>query len=169
MGVALFYKVSVIEYIQRVLMLYPNLDNKTLAESYDNIVLPSRKTACSAGYDFICPINIIIKPNESAIIPTGIKCKMRDDYFLAIYIRSSLGIKYDITLKNTVGIIDSDYYGNEDNEGHILVALKNNSNKDFEINAGTRIVQGIITPYERTIDDCSCETRKGGIGSTDNE
>ena len=78
--------------------------------------LPVRKTARSAGYDFMSPKKYFIYPHEYAKIPLGVKAYMEPDEYLALYVRSSLGIKKGLVLMNTVGIIDSDYVDNPDNE-----------------------------------------------------
>ena len=134
--------------------------------NYEDILLPKRSTKNSVGYDFYSLYDITIKPNEIVKIPTGIKVCMNDNEFLAIYIRSSLGFKWDIRMCNQVGIIDADYYGNSENEGHIFVCLKNEGNSAVTINKGDRFVQGIFTPYLITDDDTATGTREGGIGST---
>lgn len=134
---------------------------------YDNIMIPQRKTKNSAGYDFSCCKEEIIKPHETKLFPTGIKAKMEDGEFLAIFIRSSLAIKKGLILSNSVGIIDSDYYNNPDNEGHIMVALTNISDKDVLIEAKERIAQGIFLKYEVVDNEKEIKAKRlGGIGST---
>ena len=134
--------------------------------NYDELTLPKRGTRCSAGYDFYSPISFTLMPGERKVIPTGIKVRMEDNEFLAIYVRSSLGFKWDTRMCNQVGIIDADYYGNSENEGHIFVCLKNEGDKEVNINKGDRFVQGIFTPYLITDDDSATGNREGGIGST---
>ena len=134
--------------------------------NYDDLILPKRGTRCSAGYDFYSSISFTLMPGERKVIPTGIKVCMEDNEFLAIYVRSSLGFKHDVRICNQVIIIDADYYNNEDNEGHILVRIKNEGDKEVSINKGDRLVQGIFTPYLITDDDNATGIRKGGIGST---
>ena len=137
-----------------------------VGSNYDELILPKRGTKYSAGYDFYSPISFTLMPGERKIIPTGIKVCMEENEFLAIYVRSSLGFKYDIRMCNQVGIIDADYYGNSENEGHFFVCLKNEGDKEININSGDRFVQGIFTPYLVTDDDCATGNREGGIGST---
>ena len=109
----------------------------------------------------------IIKPNESMVFKTGIKADMNDDEVLYVYIRSSLGFKYDICLSNNVGVIDSDYYNNEDNEGHINIKLINHGTKDFEVNIGDRIAQCVFMKYLTVDDEEKIDKKRiGGIGST---
>ena len=134
--------------------------------NYDELVLPKRGTKYSAGYDFYSPISFSLMPGERKVIPTGIKVSMEENEFLAIYVRSSLGFKYNVQMCNQVGIIDADYYGNSENEGHIFVCLKNEGDKEVNINKGDGFVQGIFTPYLITDDDSATGNREGGIGST---
>ncbi len=135
---------------------------------YEKIKMPERKTKASAGYDFSSPINCNIKSGESVLIPTGIKCKIPADEVLMIFIRSSLGVKHNIKLSNQTGIIDSDYYNNEDNEGHIFIALENSGKINFKINIGDRIAQGLFTKYYTVVDEKEViAKRKGGFGSTE--
>ena len=116
----------------------------------------------------VSPILITLKPGETIKIPTGIKCKIDRDYVLKLYPRSGLGFKYRLQLNNTVGIIDSDYYGNENNEGHIMAKITNdsNENKTVEIKAGTGFMQGIFVEFGITVDDDADGVRTGGFGST---
>ena len=134
-----------------------------------NLKLPKRATSGSAGYDFFAPFDISIKPWESIVIPTGIRCKFENENFvLKIYPKSGLGFKYGVGLANTVGIIDADYY-NSDNEGHIMIKLTNyNANETVSIRRGKSFAQGIFEMYGLTVDDDEAEkqTRNGVFGST---
>ena len=134
--------------------------------SMNDIILPKRQTSKSSGYDFYLPYDVEIKKGEQVFIKTGVKVKLEDDEFLAIFIRSSMGIKRGLNLSNQVGIIDSDYYGNVDNDGHIMVAVRNISNDDVFLKKHDRICQGIIMKYLVTDDDKTSSTREGGFGST---
>ena len=139
-------------------------------ELYDSIELPKRSTKNSAGYDIRSIEHKTIKSGESVVFRTGIKVEMNEDEVFFIFDRSSFGFKYDIMLSNSVGVIDSDYYNNEDNEGHFSVKLINHGDKEFKINIGDRIAQGIFMKY-LTVDDEEKidKKRKGGIGSTNKE
>ena len=134
--------------------------------NYEDIKLPVRSTAHSAGYDFISPFDFELKPGETIKVPSGIKAQMNEDEFLALLVRSSMGFKYNIRLCNQVGIVDSDYYNNPDNEGHMFIALKNEGEKVFTINKGDKYAQGIFQKYLLTDDDQASGIRTGGIGST---
>ena len=142
-----------------------------IREIYDNIKLPKRSTSGSAGYDFFLPFNTSLKPNESRVIPTGIRCKIEDGWVLKAYPRSGHGFKYGIHLANTVGIIDADYY-NADNEGHIQIKLVNDSSLSESIEfiyleSDSAFCQGIFVPFGITVDDDADGVRTGGFGSTD--
>lgn len=158
--IAKFFKVSIEQFEKAV-------GEKCSQEMFDKITLPVRATAGSAGYDFITSFDVTLKPGESIVIPTGIRCKIKNDWVLQIYPRSGLGFKYRCQLANTVGIIDSDYF-NSDNEGHIMVKITNDSKdgKVLELKAGDRFCQGIFMEYGITYDDDVTNERNGGFGST---
>jgi len=129
-------------------------------------LLPLRGSIKSAGYDFFVPHDVEIEPNKQITIWTDIKAYMKDGEYLALYPRSSVGIKLELRLANTVGIIDSDYYNNENNEGNIGICIRNCGEKSVNLSRGDRIAQGIFQPF-LVSDNCnSGEERKGGIGST---
>ena len=133
-------------------------------------VLPKRKTAKSAGYDFVLPCDVRLNPRSvSAIIQTNVKAFMPDDEVLMLYIRSSIGIKQHVTLANGTGIIDADYFSNPDNDGNIGICLQNNSDEIVSFKKGERIMQGIFVKYAVCDSDDTNEVRKGGFGSTGKE
>lgn len=142
-------------------------DNELIKDIYDDIQLPKRSTAGSAGYDFRCPCDMTIPVNGVVKIPTGIRCHMDDGWVLKEYPRSSYGFKYGVHMANTVGIIDADYY-NAANEGHIFIKLVNDSTmaKPIELKTGDAFCQGIFIPFGITVDDDTDMIRTGGIGST---
>lgn len=158
--IAKFEKVSLEQFMQG----YSGADVESV---YAAIKLPERATAGSAGYDIFAPFDIELKAGESAKIPTGIRVKIENGWFLSLYPRSGLGFKFRLRLDNTVGIIDSDYY-NSDNEGHIFVKITNESTegKTVTIAAGTGFIQGIFTEFGITEDDSADGVRNGGFGST---
>lgn len=129
--------------------------------------LPRRATAGSAGYDFFTPVSIHLEPGQTVKIPTGVRARMEDGWVLQIFPRSGLGFSYRLQLNNTVGIIDSDYYGS-DNEGHIFIKITNDSNegKVLDLKAGDAFAQGIFLPFGITEDDDATAVRNGGLGST---
>lgn len=131
-----------------------------------NIILPSRKTKFSAGYDIATAENIILLPQQVTLIPTGIKAYMQADEYLGVHIRSSIAIKQKLTLINNVGVIDADYYNNVENEGHIMIPVYNYNQTSVSIEKDTRIAQGIFYRYLLASDDKAENIRIGGIGST---
>ena len=137
-------------------------------EEHERIMLPKRATRSAAGYDFYLPHDVRLAPGEGTVIAMGIKAYMKEDEVLFLIIRSSLGFR-GLRLKNQVGIIDADYYDNPKNEGHILVAIENNSKETIELKAGERIVQGIFLKFgiSEKEEEPPWE-RSGGIGSTEN-
>ena len=153
--IAKFEKVSLLEFLK-----------SGTQEEYNEIILPKRATVGSAGYDFFTSRQLNIKSGETVLVPTGIRCKIDEGWVLKIYPRSGLGFKYRLTLNNTVGIIDSDYYFAE-NEGHIFIKMTNLGDKDLTVEKGKAFAQGIFIEYGITVDDECDALRTGGFGSTD--
>ena len=129
------------------------------------IKIPTRATQKSAGYDIVTPIDIDLKPGEMVKFPTGLRCKIENGWFLGIFPKSGLGFKYSLRLSNSTAIIDEDYY-NSDNEGHIWAKMQNDGEKEFHIEKGKAVCQGIFLPYGLTYDDDADGIRNGGLGST---
>ncbi len=131
----------------------------------EEIPLPRRATAGSAGYDFTAPAETVIPAGGSALIHTGIRAEMEPGWVLMLFPRSSLGIRTGIRLSNTAGIIDSDYAFAK-NEGHIMVKLRNPSDAPVTIGRGERFCQGVFLPYGTAEEDSEFTERSGGFGST---
>lgn len=131
-----------------------------------DVILPTRGSQYSSGYDIHSLETYTLKKNELHVFSTGIKAKMEHDEVLLLVVRSSIGIKKGLVLANQVGVIDCDYYSNEKNDGHIMVALRNMSDEDVTINKDDRICQGIFMKYLLTDDDNTTSFRTGGVGST---
>ena len=166
--VAKFYKVNFEQFKKDWIDTFGNtFSEEEILEIYENIKLPKRATKFSAGYDFFTPINVMLLPNQTIKIPTGIRCEMNEDWVLKLYPRSGLGFKFRLQLNNSVGIIDSDYF-HSDNEGHIMAKITNdsNENKTVDIKSGDGFIQGIFVEYGITIDDDAEGIRNGGFGST---
>lgn len=136
--------------------------------SYDNSgTLPTRNDKGSAGYDFYTPVQLVIEPGQMVKFKTHIKAQMEQDEVLMLYVRSSIGIKKNLMLANTTGVIDSTYYNNPDNEGNIIGALYNYGTETQVIEAGERVMQGMFIKYLTTVNDIPLNTvRTGGIGSS---
>ena len=159
--------------------------------------MPKRKTSCSAGYDMVVAEDIVIPPMydllerisdnyeydtytldviakmtkatgaKPTLVSTGVKCKMDEDMYLELSVRSSCPLKHWLILANSVGIIDADYYNNSDNEGEIFFQFINLSPFPILLKKGDAIGQGILKPYIKTEDDIASGVREGGFGSTD--
>ncbi|MBQ6239729.1 MAG: deoxyuridine 5'-triphosphate nucleotidohydrolase [Firmicutes bacterium] len=137
-----------------------------LRAEYDAISLPQRGTAFSAGYDLRTPYDFVLKPGDETVIPTGLKIRMPGEFWLGIYIRSSLGFKYSVRLLNSTAVIDADY-ADADNEGHIKVGIYNGGSKELSLHKGDAFAQGILQKYYLTDDDAPVKQRRtGGFGST---
>ena len=133
----------------------------------EDIKLPERSTKFSAGYDFYA-IEDILVPGKGAItyVKTGVKVKLTEDEFLMLCNRSSNPKKKELVLINGVGIVDSDYYGNPDNDGHIMFSLINLKDEDLYIKKGDSIGQAMFTKYLTVDNDTATGIRTGGFGST---
>ena len=162
--------------------------------TFEDINLPERATKHAAGYDFEAANDVVIpsifksgiatalkvalnqeeavldeellKQVKPTLVGTGVKAYMGDDEFLQLCNRSSNPLKNFLLLGNGVGIIDSDYYNNENNEGHIMFQFINFGLKDLTIKKGERIGQGIFLPFLKSDGDESEKTRTGGFGSS---
>ena len=186
--VARFEKVSFEEFLaaytpiwietQRIIKNIPNGESfgysedelkKQALEIWEGIELPKRSTKGSAGYDFFFPYgHTEIPAGASLMIPTGIKAYIEPNWVLFEVPRSSLGMNYRIQFDNTIGIIDSDYYNNPKNEGHIFVKITNDSREGLTCIFETqcKYCQGIFLPFGITFDDDVDTVREGGLGST---
>ena len=138
-----------------------------------NINLPVRSTKNSAGYDVEAAEDCVIpafKPGQKpTLVKTGIKAYMESDEVLILANRSSNPGKKGLILANSIGVVDSDYYGNPDNDGHIMYAFFNFKAEDVEIKKGDRIGQAIFQKYLVTDDDIAQGERTGGFGSTNKQ
>ena len=138
-------------------MINPINQNHSL---YENYKLPVRNSNGAAGYDIYLLKDLEIKPNEIVKIPTGIKACFNQDEVLLLIVRSSTGFKYNIRLVNQVGVIDSDYYNNDDNEGHIFIKVQNESDNILRFNAGYALVQGMFMKFLTTDDDQNLNNKR---------
>lgn len=133
--------------------------------------LPKRSTKNSAGYDFFNPERIEIPPykigDNPVIVKTGVKAYMMDDEVLLLYNRSSNPKKKKLVIPNSVGVIDSDYYNNEDNDGEMAFTFYNLSDETVVLEKGDKLGQGLFQKYLLTDDDSADGVRNGGFGSTD--
>lgn len=138
-----------------------------LVSSYSNQdLLPKRETAHAAGYDLKVAETTKIEPGEIVLVPTGVKAYMQPGEVLYLYDRSSNPRKKGLVLINSVGVIDGDYYGNPNNEGHIFAQMQNITQEPVTLEIGERIVQAVFAPYLVADGDQAEGVRSGGFGST---
>ena len=138
------------------------LDNRLGKE----FALPKYATSGSAGLDLRACIddNLIIEPQQTHLIPTGIAIYIEDASLAAMILpRSGLGHKHGIVLGNLVGLIDSDY------QGQLMVSCWNRSNSPFTVFPGDRIAQLVLVPVVQAkldiVEDFSNTKRgSGGFG-----
>ena len=135
-----------------------------------NINLPERKTKYSAAYDLEAAEDTVIPAfkmgMKPTLIKTGLKAYMMPDEVLIIVPRSSGPKKQGILFPHSIGVIDKDYYGNEDNDGHIFVQCINIKDEDVIIKKGEAVAQAIFQKYLMIDGDNAEGIRKGGFGST---
>ena len=145
-----------------------------IVEEYKDkgINLPVRKTKFSAGYDVEAAEDVVIPAykfgTNPTLIPTGLKAYCAEDEYYMLVNRSS-GPKKGFVMANSIGIVDSDYYNNESNEGHFYFQYFNFSDKDLEVKKGDVIGQVIFQKYLTVDDDKAEGVRAGGFGSTDSK
>lgn len=162
----------------------------------EEMLMPKRGTAASAGYDFVVAEDIVIPPYDilmeklvdeteyhpltlaeiaaltkrtgakPTLVSTGIKCHLPTDMYLELSVRSSTPLKHWLIMANSIGIIDADYCNNPDNEGEIFFQMINLSPFPIQLKKGDKIGQGIIKPYEKVRNDNAEGSRQGGFGST---
>ena len=134
------------------------------------INLPERKTRCSAAYDIEAAEDVVVpsfkKGMKAVLVPTGLKAYMQEDEVLLLFTRSSSFKKKGLMLSNNVGVVDGDYYGNIDNDGHIMYSVINLKEEDVEIKKGEAIGQAMFQKYLKVDNDNADGERVGGFGST---
>lgn len=119
---------------------------------YNEYCLPKRETKYAAAYDFASLYDYTLMPGEIRKVPTGVKVMMeKDDVFLLLD-RSSMGFKFNVRMCNQVGVIDTDYYNNKDNEGHMWICIQNEGDKPYTVKKGEGMIQGMFIKY-LTVDD----------------
>ena len=131
------------------------------------VVIPSYKTKGASGMDLMAFVRekIVIKPQTSALIPTGLSVAFSEDYEIQIRPRSGLAAKNNISVLNTPGTIDSDY------RGELKIIIFNHSKHDFVVNNNDRIAQMVLTPIAKMeleeANELPITLRgEGGFGST---
>ena len=132
-----------------------------------HVEIPQYMSGGASGLDLFVSIDedIILKPLERALIPTGVSVSIPPGFEAQIRPRSGLAIKHGVTLLNSPGTIDSDY------RGEINLIVINLGNEPFIIKSGMRLAQMIISSYVKVkpilVEDIDDTTRGvGGFGHT---
>ena len=164
--IARFEKISFEQFKKDMIDTYKNMySEKEIKEIYNGIELPVRATKYSAGHDIKIPFAMSVFPNDTLKIPTGIRCEMDGEYVMLVFPRSSLGIKKNMYITNTVPVIDADYY-NAKNEGHIFICIKNGGENILSLSKNEAITQAVFVPFGVADEEEVVRERVGGIGST---
>lgn len=132
----------------------------------NKIPLPKRSTSGSAGYDFFAPYDFSIEPGDTKVIDTFVKAYMQPGEVLYIFSRSSFSFKKKLIIPNSVGVIDTDYFSNPENDGHIMICFTNIGEEKQYIFKHEKMAQGIFMNYLIADNDDASGDRVGGIGST---
>ena len=139
------------------------------------ISIPKYESDGAVGFDFVCHGNThindvhgtVIEAGRMKLIPTGVIVEVPKGYMLMVVPRSSTARKYNLMMPNSVGIIDNDYCGEDD---EILIPVYNFGEHDVFVKTGDKIAQGVIVKIA-TADfvevDSMAEESRGGFGSTD--
>lgn len=114
---------------------------------YNSYSLPKRETKLAAAYDFFALFDYTLMPGEVKKIPTGVKASMESDDCFLLIDRSSMGFKYNVRMCNQIGVIDSDYYNNNDNEGHMWICIQNEGTEPYIVKKGDGMIQGMFIKY----------------------
>ena len=134
-----FEKVTGDEYAYTML----NNDDGIDWVNYEKIKLPNRATKQSAGYDFYLTRDIELQPGESVVIETLVRCFIEPGWFLAIFPKSGLGFKYNVTLANTVGSVDADDYDSDDGGNNKVKLIKKGEGR-VALEKEDRFCQGVF-------------------------
>jgi len=150
--------------------------NVKIKKLSDNAVIPQQATVGSAGFDLhvVLPFDkdeneqlskIVLNPNERVRLNTGLAFQLPENHVMLIAPRSSMGIKKNLRLQNTLGVLDADY------TGECFLFVENTGNEKIEILHKERIAQAIVLPYPKvsfeTVDELAETSRgEGGMGST---
>ncbi|MBR5927422.1 MAG: dUTP diphosphatase [Spirochaetia bacterium] len=140
---------------------------KVICKAEDKEFLPVYSSAEAAGADLRACVqeDVVIKPGQRYLVPTGLSIQLPVGYEAQIRPRSGLAIKHGISLVNTPGTIDSDY------RGEVKIIMINHGSEDFVIHRGDRIAQLVIAPVTHgmfAMSDSLDATDRGvgGFGST---
>ncbi|BAO98554.1 dUTP diphosphatase [Helicobacter pylori] len=132
---------------------------------HPNALIPKYQTEGSSGFDLHAVEEVMIKPHGVGLVKIGICLSLEVGYELQVRTRSGLALNHQVMVLNSPGTVDNDY------RGEIKVILANLSDKDFKVQVGDRIAQGVVQKtYKAEFIECERldETSRGsgGFGST---
>jgi len=131
-----------------------------------DLPLPKHESAGAVGFDFVTRETTTIESGAIGLVPGNVIVQVPAGYALIIVPRSSLPRKKMLVCPHSIGVIDQDYHGPDD---EILVQVQNISDSPVTVERGERIAQGIFVKVEQAewdeVDDHGADTR-GGFGST---
>ncbi len=132
----------------------------------DTLPLPIYQTSGSVGFDIYTRITAEIPPHSFLLLPTNLIIATPPDLMLMIAIRSSSAKNKGINMRNSIGVIDQDYKGDDD---EIQILVQNLTDKVVSVERGERLAQGIFVRIERAVWQVVGQmnkTNRGGFGST---
>lgn len=158
-----------LQVIQFKLRKQPKKRSRGFTLLSDNAIVPTRGTSKAAGYDLYAAHDLVIKPGalkQDALVKTDVAAHMEDDECFVLKGRSGGAYKQGVLVG--AGVIDADYYYNEEKDeyGNIGVVIHNWTTEDIVVKKGDRIAQGIFQNYLITDSDQAGGVRGGGFGST---
>lgn len=132
----------------------------------DTVPLPTYATEGSVAFDLVCPEDVLVPAHGATTVPTGLIIATPPGFALLLVPRSSLFQKTGLRLANTIGIVDQDFCGPQD---ELSLSFWNPSDKEVQIRAGDRIVQGLFIAITRAVwqeGPATRETSRGGWGQS---
>ena len=128
--------------------------------------LPKHESGGAVGFDFVTRETTAIEPGQIALVPGNVIVQVPEGHALLIVPRSSLPRKKALVCPHSIGVIDQDYHGPDD---EILIQVQNISDKTVVVERGERIAQGMFVKVEQAqweeVETHGAESR-GGFGST---
>lgn len=131
-----------------------------------DLPLPQYETKGSVGFDLLARETVVIKPQEIARIPANVIVEVPQGYALFLAPRSSTPVKKSLMFPHSIGVIDQDYCGDND---ELLIQVYNFSQEAVTVERGEKIAQGLFVkcdqlPWKEVV-EMGGENR-GGFGST---
>lgn len=146
---------------------FEKVKDEFMMHGVTEVELPQRATKTAVAYDFYSPIDVEIPPKETFLIWSNVKATFPANVGLILCATSGMG-KRGVTLANSIGVVESDYYSNISNDGNLGFRLYNFGDKPYIIKKGDKIGEGFFINFLTVTDEVPPTTvRVGGFGSTD--